>query len=447
MTDLLDLQYYSIDDVELFDRNAKLHNLELIAEAIRRYGLKKPLRWEPELNQGRGAIAAGNGRLEALRMMRSQGEPPPRGVKVTTDGIWEVPILVGVEALTEAEAQSYAIDDNNLSLASAGMSVEQILELWDQRDYADLLQTLEAEGVSPVSIGDDDLAQLLAAIEESCPPNQGDTDLTGQLLNNCDDIESRVSPGEVWSLGCHRLACGDSTDNDQVKTLLGKHWGTVDMIFTDPPYNINYHGKTNSSDRTTTRMEIANDNFTNPEDFRAFLQSFFDVAIGACSAGAAIYVCYSDMEAENFQRALKDAGWLLKQNLIWVKQNGFVVGRQDYHWQHESILYGWKPGAAHRWYSDRTQSTVLNFDRPTVSREHPTMKPIDLVQYILGNSSAPDSLIYDGFLGSGTTLLAAQSMTGKRRVFGFEISPQYCEVICRRYENLTGDLAKRVGRL
>ena len=447
MAEVLRLQYRSIDDVELFDKNPKLHNLDLIAEAIRRYGLKKPLRWEPSLNQGRGAIAAGNGRLEALREMRSRGEDPPRGIKTGANGEWEIPILMGVDASSEIEDQSYAIDDNNLSLASAGMSAERMVELWDQRDYAELLQTLNAEGVMPVSIGDDDLAELLEAIEQSNPPSQDDGDLTGKLLDNCDGIESRVAEGEIWALGQHRLACGDSTDVEQVRSLLGKHWGAVGMVFTDPPYNIAYQGKCNSPDRTTADMTIANDHFDDPDDFRRFLQGFFEGAIGACSEGAAIYVCHADMESENFRRALKDAGWLLKQNLIWIKQNGFVLGRQDYHWQHEPILYGWKPGAAHRWYGDRSQSTTWNFDRPTVSLEHPTMKPIELVQYALANSSAPDDLIYDGFLGSGTTLIAAQSMAGKRRAFGFELSPQYCEVICRRYENLTGDIAQKVGML
>ena len=225
-----------------------------------------------------------------------------------------------------------------------------------------------------------------------------------------------------------------------VRALLGDRFGEVGMVFTDPPYNVAYTGKTKES------LIIENDSFSSSSDFYAFLLKYFSSCCNAAKPGSAIYVCHADTEGENFRRGLREGGYLYKQSLVWVKQS-LVLGRQDYHWKHEPILYGWKPGAAHNWYSDRSQTTVWEFDRPTASREHPTMKPLDLIEYALGNSSASGDIIYDGFLGSGSTLIAAQKMKGDRTVYGFELSPAYCEVILQRFENFTGDVPKLVGHL
>lgn len=227
---------------------------------------------------------------------------------------------------------------------------------------------------------------------------------------------------------------------------MGDRFGDVGMVFTDPPYNVAYEGKSKHESRTTKDMKIENDAFSDSAGFFAFLQNYFSSAVSACKKGAAIYVCHADTEGENFRRALRESGWLYKQSIVWVK-NSLVMGRQDYHWKHEPILYGWKPGASHNWYSDRCQTTVWEFDRPTQSREHPTMKPLDLVQYALGNSSASSDLVYDGFLGSGSTLIAAEKMEGTRTVYGFELSEAYRTVIAERYERFTGQTAEIVGRL
>lgn len=294
---------------------------------------------------------------------------------------------------------------------------------------------------------DDELQEIIGEIEQAISP-EDEEESTADKIEQAErgEIESRVKPGEIWRLGRHRIACADSTVEANVRALLGERFGDVGMVFTDPPYNVSYKGKSKHEQRTTAEMQIENDSFGDSTEFYNFLLAYFSSAISACKKGAAIYVCHADTEGENFRKALRTSGWLYKQSLVWVK-NSLVLGRQDYHWRHEPILYGWKPGASHSWFSDRSQTTVWEFNRPTQSREHPTMKPLELVEYALGNSSDSFSIVYDGFLGSGSTLLAAQKMAGDRTVYGFELSPEYCEVICRRFEEYTGINAELVGHI
>jgi len=157
-----------------------------------------------------------------------------------------------------------------------------------------------------------------------------------------------------------------------------------------------------------------------------------------------MYVFHADSEGHNFRGALVDAGWLMKQCLIWLKSS-FVMGRQDYQWKHEPIIYGWKPGAGHNWYSDRKQSTILEFDKPHRNTDHPTPKPVEMLEYLIKNSSAHGDLIYDGFLGSGSTLIASEQ-TG-RVCYGCELAPGYASVVIKRWQNLVGKTAELVERL
>lgn len=227
--------------------------------------------------------------------------------------------------------------------------------------------------------------------------------------------------GDVYELGGHRLVCGDATVlEDAEKLMRGEK---ADMVWTDPPYNVAYEGKTKDA------LTIENDSM----EGKAFYQFLYDAFVNMLTAtkpGGAIYVAHADSEGANFRSAMVGGGWLLKQCLIWVKQH-MVMGRQDYHWQHEPILYGWAPGAAHNWYSDRKQTTVLNFDRPHRNEEHPTMKPVDLIEYMLGNSSARGDIVLDPFGGSGSTLVACQKQGRKARLL--ELDPKYCDVIVTRY--------------
>lgn len=235
--------------------------------------------------------------------------------------------------------------------------------------------------------------------------------------------------GEVYQLGRHRLMCGDSLENDNVMKLMGDH--LADMVFTDPPYNVYYTGKTKES------LKIENDKKNDGEFFSFLLQSFTTLA-EFVKSGAAIYVCHSDSEGLNFRRAFQEAGFLLKQCIIWNK-NSMVMGRQDYQWKHEPILYGWKDGGAHAWYGSRSETTVWDIDRPSRSTEHPTMKPIALIAKALHNSSKSGDLIVDLFAGSGSTLITCEQID--RTCFTMELDPKYCDVIRKRWHTLvSGDV-------
>lgn len=245
-----------------------------------------------------------------------------------------------------------------------------------------------------------------------------------------DIIETDIVLGDLFEIGRHRLLCGDSREPDAVDKLLGSEkW---DLIVTDPPYNVALGNETveqaRARNRRTDGLTIKNDKMSD-EDFKRFLTDYFTTTITGSKTGAAIYVFFADMELKNFVNAFLDGGYKLSQQLIWKKQ-ALVMGRKDYHSMHEPILYGWIEGAAHGWYSDRKQTTILEFDRPQRNGEHPTMKPIPLLAYLITNSSKSGDLIGDGFLGSGSTMVAAHQLN--RKCYGMELDPKYCQVIIDR---------------
>jgi len=243
-----------------------------------------------------------------------------------------------------------------------------------------------------------------------------------------DTIETDIILGDLFQIGEHRLLCGDATIVTQYKKLFGDE--RADVVLTDPPYNVAYEGKTKDA------LTIKNDK-QGDDVFYKFLCGFYTSAAEYAKAGGAWYVWHADSEGANFRKAMVDSGVSLRQCLMWVK-NSMVMGRQDYHWQHEPCLYGWKEGAAHSWYSDRKQTTILNFDRPSRSTEHPTMKPIPLLAYLLGNSSKSGDLVSDPFLGSGSTMVASHQL--ERKCYGMELDPKYCQVIIDRMVALDKDL-------
>jgi site-specific DNA-methyltransferase (adenine-specific) len=247
-------------------------------------------------------------------------------------------------------------------------------------------------------------------------------------------IETDIVLGDLFEIGEHRLLCGDSTQTDTFEKLMQGE--LADMVVTDPPYNVAYEGKTKDA------LTIDNDNMGN-DDFYKFLYDFYSALTTAVKKGGAIYVWHASSEIVNFGKALVDAGWLLKQQLIWVK-NSMVMGRQDYQWKHEPCLYGWLKGDSHKWYSDRKQTTVIEFDRPNRNGEHPTMKPIGLFAYQIENSSKKGDIVIDAFGGSGTTMVACEQLNRKARVIEFD--PKYCQVIIDRMKKLDPSLViKRNG--
>ena len=249
---------------------------------------------------------------------------------------------------------------------------------------------------------------------------------------DAETVETDIVLGDLFEIGEHRLLCGDSTQTDAFEKLMDGE--LADMVVTDPPYNVAYEGGTKE------KLTIKNDSMSNDE-FYKFLYDFYTALATAVKKGGAIYVWHASSEIINFAKAMVDAGWLLKQQLIWVK-NTMVMGRQDYQWKHEPCLYGWLAGDSHKWYSDRKQTTVINFDKPQRNGEHPTMKPIGLFGYQIENSSKKGDIVIDAFGGSGTTMVACEQLKRKARVI--EYDPKYCDVIVRRM--LTYDKALKIKR-
>jgi site-specific DNA-methyltransferase (adenine-specific) len=235
-----------------------------------------------------------------------------------------------------------------------------------------------------------------------------------------DVIETDIVLGDLFEIGEHRLLCGDSTQTNTFEKLFNGQ--LADLVVTDPPYNVAYEGKTKN------KLKIDNDKQSD-SDFYQFLYDFYTALGSYTKSGGAWYVWHADSEGANFRKAMSEAGIMVKQCLIWVKQT-MVMGRQDYQWKHEPCLYGWKEGASHGWYSDRKQTTILEFDRPSRSAEHPTMKPVLLFSYQIGNSSKQGDIVADGFGGSGTTMVACHQMN--RKAYLVEFDPKYCQVIVNR---------------
>jgi site-specific DNA-methyltransferase (adenine-specific) len=250
-----------------------------------------------------------------------------------------------------------------------------------------------------------------------------------------DQVQTDIVLGDLFEIGPHRLLCGDSTQTDTFANLFDGQ--LADLVVTDPPYNVAYEGKTKDA------LTIQNDSMSDG-DFYQFLYDFYTALGSYTKAGGAWYVWHADSEGANFRHAMKNAGIMVKQCLIWVK-NTLVMGRQDYQWKHEPCLYGWKEGASHGWYSDRKQTTILEFDRPSRSAEHPTMKPIPLFAYQIGNSSKQGDIVADAFGGSGTTMVACHQMN--RKAYLVEFDPKYCQVIVDRMLKLDPSLeVKRNGQ-
>ena len=245
--------------------------------------------------------------------------------------------------------------------------------------------------------------------------------------------EPKSKRGDIYQLGRHRLMCGDSTNADEVSKLTD---GTIiDLLLTDPPYNVNYTGGTEDE------LKIQNDNMES-EQFKQFLTDAFTAGVSCLKDGGSFYIWFASREHCNFENALNASGLSVRQELIW-KKNALVLGRQDYQWKHEPCLYGWKDGASHNWYGDRSQTTILEFDKPTRSADHPTMKPVELFAYQIKNSTKKGETVLDLFGGSGTTIIACEQ-TG-RTAYCMELDERYCDVIIKRYENLTGDTAVKIN--
>lgn len=330
-----------------------------------------------------------------------------------------------LKELGYTEVECVVVDLDQKKEKALNIALNKISGDWDNDKLEELLAELKQTDIDMDITGFsfDEVDEILKDITGS---KEDDFDLDQAL----DEIEEPISKkGDVWILGKNRLMCGDSTQKEDVMHLMNSQ--EADMLLTDPPYNVDYEGKTSEA------LKIENDNMSETEFYNFLLDSFKNM-FDSIKYGGSAYVFHADTEGLNFRNAFKSCGFKLAQCLVWVK-NTFVMGRQDYQWRHEPILYGWKPGAGHYFVDNRKQSTVLEFDKPSRNAEHPTMKPVDLLVYLIKNSSKENDLILDLFGGSGSTLIAAEQT--QRRCYTMELDPKYCDVIIKRWENLTGEKA------
>lgn len=421
-------QVRAVSALKPYEKNARTHSaeqVEQIARSIKEFGFTNPL-----LIDEQDRIIAGHGRLQAARALQ----------------MFDVPVIV-LAGLTDAQRRALILADNKIALNSG----------WDLKLLSDELADLKLEGYDLTLTGFslEEIDNLTPVVVDEINPDDA-PDLPE---------EPKTKPGDVYVLGPHRLVCGDSTDINSLNRLMRGE--LADCCWTDPPYNVAYETKAG---------KIANDDL-NDAEFRDFLSGAFGCAFASMKTGASIYVAHADIEGLNFRATFTAAGFKLSGCLIWSKDS-LVLGRSDYQWQHEPVLYGWKPGSRHRWYGGRKLTTMIDLDQermpfkrrddgkyeirlgdtvmvidgtatieelvPSVINEpkpkrsdgHPTMKPVALIERMLRNSARPGDIVLDLFGGSGSTLMAAERLGMCARLS--ELDPRYCDVIVERWENYTG---------
>ncbi|MEI6131986.1 MAG: site-specific DNA-methyltransferase [Bacillota bacterium] len=327
--------------------------------------------------------------------------------------------------LNWVEVECVIVDLDEEAEKALNVAMNKVGGDWDIPLLTDLLKGLDESGFD-VSLTGFEASEISALFGE---PNAKEDDFDEAAALN--EIETPITKsGDIWILGKHRLLCGDSTSSDDISSLMDNK--LADLVLTDPPYNVDYEGGTKE------KLKIQNDKMKD-EQFLQFLTDAFTRMYESSKTGAAIYVFHADSEGYNFRAAFKLAGYQLRQCLIWVK-NSLVMGRQDYQWKHEPVLYGWKDGASHAWYADRKQTTLINFDKPLRNAEHPTMKPVGLCGYFIGNSSKEGDIVLDPFGGSGSTMIACEQTN--RSCYTAELDPKYCDVIVKRYILQVGSSAQ-----
>ncbi len=394
----MEIEMRDVGTIKPYSNNPRLNDdaVEVVARSLQEFGFRQPIVVDEE-----SVIIVGHTRFKAALKL----------------GWKQVPVHVARD-LTPDQIRAYRIADNKTAEHSD----------WNYELLPIELSTLKQANYDLGLLGfdEDELQSLLNpdGVEGFTDPDE---------IPEAPE-EPITQRGDLWLLGEHRLLCGDSTSADDVAVLMEGE--LADLLLTDPPYNVAYEGK------TAEALTIENDSMDD-NAFREFLKQAFVNAQTVLKEGAGFYIWHADSEGFNFRWACNEAGWKVRQCLQWVK-NSMVLGRQDYQWKHEPCLYGWKEGAGHTWLSDRSQTTVLEFDRPSRSEEHPTMKPVPLFRYLIQNSCRVGGLVLDLFGGSGSTLIAAEQL--ERRAYLMELDPRYCDVIVKRWEAFTGKSALHIFR-
>ncbi len=394
------LEHWPIERLLPYIRNARTHSeaqIAQIAASIAEFGFTAPI-----LAGSDGVIVAGHGRLAAARKL----------------GLATVPVVV-LEHLTPTQRRALVIADNKIA-ENAGWD-EELLRL-------ELAELQEADfDLALTGFDADELLEIMAG-EETTTEGNTDEDAAPEV-----PVTPVSKPGDVWIMGQHRLLCGDSTNAASYTLLMAGE--KAHMVVTDPPYGVNYANSAKDKLRGTNRP-ILNDNLG--EDFEPFLKAALTPMIAHCQG--AIYIAMSSSELDTLQSAFRAAGGKWSTFIIWAK-NTFTLGRSDYQRQYEPILYGWPEGANRHWCGDRDQGDVWHFNKPRVNDLHPTMKPVELVERAIRNSSRPGDLVLDPFGGSGTTLIAAEKSGRQARLI--ELDPKYVDTIVRRWQDYAGAQAIR----
>ena len=387
-----ELQLVPLDKLVPYQNNARTHSPEQINKlrsSLREFGFINPVIIDRDYG-----IIAGHGRAIAAR----------------EEGIKEVP-CVFADHLTEAQKKAYIIADNRMAL-DAG---------WDEELLRIEIEELQGLDFDPLLTGFDE-KELLKLFDDGKEAKDDDFDVDAELQK-----PTFSKAGDVWTLGRHRLVCGDSTKPETYEVLMDGR--KANLVVTDPPYNVDYKG---------TAGKIKNDNMVS-EKFFDFLFDAFSCMEKVMADDASIYVFHADTEGLNFRKAFDAAGFYLSGCCIWKKPS-LVLGRSPYQWQHEPVLYGWKKNGKHQWYSDRKQTTIWEFEKSKKNGEHPTMKPIPLLCYPITNSSMSNTLVLDPFGGSGSTLIACEQTD--RSCATIELDEKFCDVIVNRYIELVGTAEK-----
>ena len=390
---------FKVEELIPYINNPRNNNdaIDKVAASIKEFGFKVPLVIDKD-----NVVVTGHTRLLASKKL----------------GLEEVPCVIA-DDLTDAQIKAFRIADNKVSEYAE----------WDEDMLKLELEELEEmdfdlDSVS-IDYSDFDISLELEEIEDNY-------DEENDIIEDAPKIPYSKEQ-DIWLLGEHRVMCGDSTKQEDVEKLMDGE--KADLVVTDPPYNVAVNNEDIESLKARNRrldgLIIQNDKMTASE-FPIFLEKIFARYYETMKEGASIYVFYADSETINFMTKFTEAGFHFAQNCIWNKQQ-FVMTRKDYHYKHEPCLYGWKLGKAHNWYTDRKQSSVWDFDRPFKNELHPTMKPIDLIKYPIGNSSKKGDVVLDLFGGSGSTLIAADILN--RKSYLMELDPRYVDVIVKRYIN------------
>ena len=386
----MNIQMINLNQIKPYKNNPRknANAVDAVMNSIKEFGFKQPIVIDKNYE-----IVAGHTRVLAAKKLN----------------LTEIPCIIA-DDLTEQQIKAFRLADNK---------THELAE-WD----FDLLD-IELDDIADLNMGD--FGFDISVDFEHQEFKDDDFDVEAAIPD-----EPITKLGDIWQLGNHRLMCGDGTNADDIDKLMDGH--NAQLIVTDPPYNVDYEGKTQQ------KLKINSDRQTDAA-FREFLLAAFKNIYRVSKAGAAVYIFHADSKGLDFRHAFKEAGFDTKQCLIWLK-NTFVLGHQDYHWKHEPILYGWKDGSSHYFIDHRTQTTVIEHNRPTKNSEHPTMKPVSLIEQLIHNSSKVGWAVLDIFGGSGSTLIACEQL--KRSCYMMELDPRYCDVIVKRWEMFTGNEAIKI---